>query len=86
MPISKYYNYGGGLNVFRLPYGKNTALKNEELIHISHSASCQSKKISNDQELIQSDPTFCSQNQPVYILLIVRVCYRKSYCLEFSIV
>ena len=28
-----------------------------------HQSSQQSKKISNDQELIQSDPTSCPQNQ-----------------------
>ena len=51
----------------RLPHThKFTSLKNviiSALHKIDKRIHIQSKKISNDQELIQSDPTSCPQNQ-----------------------
>ena len=38
-------------------------LLSHEIVKIPNLFILQSKKISNDQELIQSDPTSCPQNQ-----------------------
>ena len=53
-------------------YSRNISVKNLNIcsetekianFHFSHYKSMESKKISNDQELIQSDPTSCPQSQ-----------------------
>ena len=43
--------------------GNESQRKHTAILRISNRQSIQSKKISNDQELIQSDPISCPQNQ-----------------------